>query len=132
MINFKVITLFNRVTESCLVPIKIVGLPRFELGLTEPKSVVLPLHHSPIKYYSHEPYFPTTGSQFVINVAEKEGFEPCNMTNTLAGCRFRPLSHFSNRVTLGIRTLYCSLTNYRVTSYTRRTIKASYLHRPEA
>ena len=24
-----------------------VGLPRFELGQTEPKSVVLPLHHSP-------------------------------------------------------------------------------------
>ena len=48
MINFKVITLFNRVTESCLVPILIVGLPRFELGLTEPKSVVLPLHHSPL------------------------------------------------------------------------------------
>ena len=102
MINFKVITLFNRVTESCLVPILIVGLPRFELGLTEPKSVVLPLHHSPIKYYSHEPYFPTTSSQFVINVAEKEGFEPYNMT--LAG--FWLLSHFSN--------------------------KASYLHRPEA
>lgn len=38
-----------------------------------------------IKYYSHEPYFPTTSSQFVINVAEKEGFEPHNMTNTLAG-----------------------------------------------
>ena len=93
MINFKVITLFNRVTESCLVPILIVGLPRFELGLTEPKSVVLPLHHSPIKYYSHEPYFPTTSSQFVINIAEKEGFESHNMTNTLAG--FRPLSHFS-------------------------------------
>lgn len=108
MINFKVITLFNRVTESCLVPIKIVRLPRFELGLTEPKSVVLPLHHSPIKYYSHEPYFPTTSSQFVINVAEKEGFEPCNMTNTLAGCR-------SAISPIGIRTLYCSLTNYRVT-----------------
>lgn len=76
MINFKVITLFNRVTESCLVPILIVGLPRFELGLAEPKSAVLPLHHSPIKYYSHEPYFPTTSSQFVINIAEKEGFEP--------------------------------------------------------
>ena len=55
---------------------KIVGPPGFEPGLTEPKSVVLPLHHSPIKYYSHEPYFPTTSSQFVINVAEKEGFEP--------------------------------------------------------
>ena len=27
----------------CLV----VGLPRFELGQTEPKPVVLPLHHSP-------------------------------------------------------------------------------------
>ena len=128
MINFKVITLFNRVTERCLVPILIVGLPRFELGLTEPKSVVLPLHHSPIKYYSHEPYFPTTSSQFVINIAEKEGFEPHNMT--LAG--FQPLSHFSNRVTLGIRTLYCSLTNYCVTNYTRRTIIASYLHRLEA
>ena len=25
-----------------------VGLPRFELGQTEPKPVVLPLHHSPI------------------------------------------------------------------------------------
>ena len=75
MINFKVITLFNRVTESCLVPI-LVGLLRFELGLAEPKSAVLPLHHSPIKYYSHEPYFSTTSSQFVINVAEKEGFEP--------------------------------------------------------
>lgn len=24
-----------------------VGLPRFELGQTEPKPVVLPLHHSP-------------------------------------------------------------------------------------
>ena len=76
MINFKVITRFNKVTESYLVPILIVGLPRFELGLTEPKSVVLPLHHSPIKYYSHEPYFSTTSSQFVINIAEKEGFEP--------------------------------------------------------
>nr|DAO18975.1 MAG TPA: hypothetical protein [Caudoviricetes sp.] len=29
-----------------------------------------------IKYYSHEPYFLTTSSQFVINVMEKEGFEP--------------------------------------------------------
>ena len=28
--------------------LKIVGLPRFELGQTEPKPVVLPLHHSPI------------------------------------------------------------------------------------
>ena len=27
--------------------LKEVGLPRFELGQTEPKSVVLPLHHSP-------------------------------------------------------------------------------------
>ena len=26
----------------------IVGLPRFELGMTGPESVVLPLHHSPI------------------------------------------------------------------------------------
>ena len=26
----------------------LVGLPRFELGQTEPKPVVLPLHHSPI------------------------------------------------------------------------------------
>ncbi len=25
-----------------------VGLPRFELGMTGPESVVLPLHHSPI------------------------------------------------------------------------------------
>lgn len=97
MINFKVITLFNRVTESCSVPIKIVGLPRFELGLTEPKSVVLPLHHSPIKYYSHEPYFPTTSSQFVINVAEKEGFEPCNMTNTLAALDHSAISPIGSR-----------------------------------
>ena len=28
--------------------LKTVGLPRFELGQTEPKPVVLPLHHSPI------------------------------------------------------------------------------------
>lgn len=27
--------------------LKTVGLPRFELGQTEPKPVVLPLHHSP-------------------------------------------------------------------------------------
>ena len=27
----------------------IVEVPRFELGLTEPKSVVLPLHHTSIK-----------------------------------------------------------------------------------
>lgn len=26
----------------------LVGLPRFELGMTGPESVVLPLHHSPI------------------------------------------------------------------------------------
>ena len=29
-------------------PPSLVGLPRFELGQTEPKPVVLPLHHSPI------------------------------------------------------------------------------------
>ena len=28
---------------------KIVGPPRFELRMTEPKSVVLPLHYGPIK-----------------------------------------------------------------------------------
>ena len=28
--------------------LKTVGLPRFELGQTEPKPVVLPLHHSTI------------------------------------------------------------------------------------
>lgn len=27
---------------------KLVGIPRFELRQTEPKSVVLPLHHIPI------------------------------------------------------------------------------------
>ena len=27
--------------------LSVVGLPRFELGQTEPKPVVLPLHHSP-------------------------------------------------------------------------------------
>ena len=29
-----------------------VGLPRFELGQAEPKSVVLPLHHKPIFVFS--------------------------------------------------------------------------------
>ena len=28
-----------------------VGLPRFELGQAEPKSVVLPLHHKPIPLF---------------------------------------------------------------------------------
>ena len=32
----------------CLV----VGLPRFELGMTGPESVVLPLHHIPILFAS--------------------------------------------------------------------------------
>ena len=27
-----------------------VGLPRFELGQAEPKSVVLPLHHKPVRF----------------------------------------------------------------------------------
>ena len=35
-----------------------VGLPRFELGISGPKSDVLPLHHRPLKYswliYNHE------------------------------------------------------------------------------
>lgn len=84
MINFKVITLFNRVTESCLAPTLfvrfrdsnsldlfprvlfvnlhlsveirfpyrkspvIVGLVGLEPTQTESKSVVLPLHHSPV------------------------------------------------------------------------------------
>ena len=36
----------SRLSEHALY-FAIVGLPRFELGQTEPKPVVLPLHHSP-------------------------------------------------------------------------------------
>lgn len=34
--------------ELLLVPSRLVGIPGFEPGKTEPKPVVLPLHHIPI------------------------------------------------------------------------------------
>ena len=40
--------------KACLLRLPCVGLPGFEPGQTEPKPVVLPLHHSPNLLLSFE------------------------------------------------------------------------------
>ena len=44
----------------------LVGIPGFEPGMTGPESVVLPLHHIPMFYYS----------SFITQLVGIPGFEP--------------------------------------------------------
>ena len=51
----------------------VVGLPRFELGQTEPKPVVLPLHHSPIQGFRRGVFLWIPHRVFLSIVAAKLG-----------------------------------------------------------
>ena len=49
-----VLLMMNKYLFLCLLRLPCVGLPGFEPGQTEPKPVVLPLHHSPNLLLSFE------------------------------------------------------------------------------
>jgi hypothetical protein len=79
----------------------IVGASRFELELNPPKGLVLPLHYAPVKERGARSTYTTAIRQSEILSAEARGFEPLKgfyPLNTLAPCRFRPLSHASTYI----------------------------------